>query len=173
MKYTELLRATVLLSAGAATTLAVLTVAGASREQDDQLVLVACVWWVAAALIGGWLGRRAETGEATARTLAEARTQTSLPELRPAAALLNRLWPLLVLVLVAGVAALFLPQVTGVATGFTLLWALAWRRQEAAVQAIEDRDGVTFFVERTSPFERVKLVRTPGMRRERPVPGTI
>ena len=57
------------------------------------------------------------------------------------------------------------------ATGFGLLGALAWRRQEAAVQAIEDRDGVTFFVERTSPFEPVKLVRVPGMRRERPAPA--
>lgn len=168
MRFCELLRATVLLSAGAATTLAVLTVAGASREQDDLLVVVACGWWLIATLAGGWMGRRPEVTEATARALATARSQTSLPELRPATALLNRLWPLLVLVVAAGGVAVVVPQVAAVATGFLLLWALAWRRQEAAVQAIEDRDGVTFFVERTSPFEPVRLVRMPGMRRERP-----
>ena len=33
----------------------------------------------------------------------------------------------------AGVAAVFFPQVAGVATGFAIIWALAWRRQEGAV----------------------------------------
>lgn len=168
MRFTELLRATVLLSAGAATTLAVLTVAGATRTQDDLLVIVVSGWWILAAVSGAWLGRSPAASEATARALADARSQLSLPELRPAGALLNRLWPLLAVVLAAGAAALVVPQVAGVATGFLLLWALAWRRQEAAVRAIEDRDGVMFYVERTSPFAPVKLVRVPGLRRERP-----
>ena len=172
MRFADLLRATVLLSAGAATTLAVLTVAGASREQDDLLVVVVSGWWVAAGLIGAWIGRRPQASEAIARALADARATTTLPELRPATALLNRLWPLAVVVVVAGAAALVIPQVAGVATGFLVLGALAWRRQEAAVQAIEDRDGVTFFVERTSPFEPVRLVRVPGMRREQPAAQT-
>ncbi|HYF26815.1 MAG TPA: hypothetical protein VD931_13825 [Baekduia sp.] len=171
MRFTELLRATVLLSGGAATTLALLTVVGASREQDDLVVVICSGWWAVCAVAGGWLGRRPETSAVTQRALAAARAQTSLPEVRPALLLVNRLWPLLVVVLIAAALALVLPQVAGVATGFGLLGALAWRRQEAAVQAIEDRDGVTFFVERTSPFEPVKLVRVPGMRRERPAPA--
>ena len=172
MRFTELLRASVLLSAAAATTLAVLTVAGATREQDEALVLIVCGWWLVAAALGAWVGRRPEASEGTARALAGARAQTSLPELRPGTALLNRLWPLVVILLVSGSATFVFPQVPGVAAGFLLLWALTWRRQEAAVQAIEDRDGVTFFVERTSPFEPVKLVRVPGMRREQPVAET-
>jgi len=34
-----------------------------------------------------------------------------------------------------------------IATGFAIIWALAWRRQESAVAAIEGRDGVRFYVE--------------------------
>jgi hypothetical protein len=65
------------------------------------------------------------------------------------------------------------PQFPGIATGFCIIWALAWRRQEAAVRAIEERDGVTFFVERTSPVGPMQLIRMPGLRRERPtVNGT-
>ena len=46
-----------------------------------------------------------------------------------------------------------------------MIRALAWRRQDAAVTAIEERDGVAFYVERTSPFQPIQLVRTPGFRR--------
>ena len=52
--------------------------------------------------------------------------------------------------------------------GFAVIWALSWRRQDAAVTAIEERDGVQFFVERTSPFRPIKLVRAPGFRRIEP-----
>lgn len=55
-----------------------------------------------------------------------------------------------------------------VACGFAIIWSLAWRRQDAAVLAIEERDGVTFYVERTSPIGPMRLVRTPGFRREVP-----
>ena len=48
------------------------------------------------------------------------------------------------------------------AAGFAIIWALAWRRQEAAVAAIEERDAVRFYVEKTSPLSRSQLVRTPG-----------
>jgi hypothetical protein len=41
------------------------------------------------------------------------------------------------------------------------------------VRAIEERDGATFYVERTSPVRPLALVRTPGFRREVPtVNGT-
>ena len=35
--------------------------------------------------------------------------------------------------------------------GFAIIWALAWRQQDAAVAAIEERDGAAFYVQRTSP----------------------
>jgi hypothetical protein len=89
--------------------------------------------------------------------------QTSLPELRPGLTLLNRLWPLLFSTLGAGILGLFVPQVAGVAAGFAIIWALAWRRQEAAVTAIEDRDGFRFYVDRTPPHQPIRLIRTPGL----------
>jgi hypothetical protein len=36
------------------------------------------------------------------------------------------------------------------------------------VLAIEERDGVTFYVERTSPVRPMRLLRMPGLRREVP-----
>ena len=60
------------------------------------------------------------------------------------------------------------PQIPAIATGFAIIGALAWRRQEAAVSAIEERDGVAFYVERTSPVRPIQLIRTPGFRREVP-----
>jgi len=56
--------------------------------------------------------------------------------------------------------------VPGIATGFAIIAALAWRRQEAAVTAIEERDGVAFYVEPTPPLKPIKLVRAPGFRRD-------
>jgi hypothetical protein len=166
VRFVDLLRATVLLSAAAATALALVTIA-AARGGDDPLVLtVAVAWWLVAALIGARLGHRAGVTAGIGRVLADARSAHQLPELRPTATLVNRLWPLLVLTVLAGGLALVVPQVPAVTTGFAILWALAWRRQDAAVRAIEERDGVEFFVERTSPFRAVELVRVPGLRRE-------
>lgn len=168
MRFVDFLRATVLLSAGAATTLGVLTLVAATREQDDALALYATGWWVVATLIGSFVGRRHEVNPPIARLLADARAGTMMPDIRPGTTVVNRLWPLFVAV-VAAVALSFLgPQIPGIAAGFTIIWALAWRRQESAVQAIEERDGVTFFVERTSPLKAMQLTRLPGFRRERP-----
>ena len=168
MRFVDLLRTTVLLSAGAATTLAVITVAAASSEGDDDLVIYAAGWWFAAARIGAFVGRRAQVTTQIGRLLADAKTATMMPEHRPGAVLLNRLWPLLVSTLLAGGLAVVAPQIPGIATGFAIIWALAWRRQEAAVRAMEERDGATFYVERTSPVRPLQLVRTPGFRREVP-----
>jgi hypothetical protein len=90
--------------------------------------------------------------------------QPSLPELNPGRTLLNRLWPLLLSTLGAGALAFLWPQVPAVATGFAIIWALAWRRQASAVAAIEERDGVRFYVELTPFFKPIRLVRTPGFR---------
>jgi hypothetical protein len=91
-----------------------------------------------------------------------------MPDIRPGTTMANRLWPLLLCAVVAGGLAVVGPQIPGIATGFMLIWALAWRRQESAVTAIEERDGVSFFVERTSPVRPMQLIRLPGLRRERP-----
>lgn len=168
MRFVDLLRVTVLLSAGAATVLAVVCVAGASAAGDSGPVLVSAGWWVVAMVIGIVVGRGAQTSPPVARALAEARPATALPEQRPGPVVLNRLWPLLASTILAGAVAFIVPQVPGIAAGFTIIWALAWRRQDAAVLAIEERDGVTFYVEKTSPLRAIRLLRTPGFRREVP-----
>ena len=100
------------------------------------------------------------------RTPSGPSTSTSLPEQRPSSLLLNRMWPLLVSTVLALGLGLFVPQVPAIACGFAIIGALAWRRQEAAVTAIEERDGVAFYVEPTSPLKPIKLVRAPGFRRD-------
>ena len=162
MRFGDFLRATVLLSAGAATLLAALTVIGLSREYDRALVLFSAFWWAGAILIGIWLGRRAETSPPIRRLLMTARSQTTLPEVRPGLTLLNRLWPLLFATLGAAILSVYEPQVAAVASGFSMIWALAWRRQASAVAAIEERDGVRFYIDRTSPLQPIQLIRTPG-----------
>ena len=164
MRFTDFLRTTVLLSAGAATALAAVTVAGGAGTSENLLVPVAGGWWLIAATIGGWLGRRANTSAPIATLLASARTQPTLPELNPGRTLLNRLWPLLLSTLGAGAIAFLVPQVPAVAAGFAIIWALGWRRQASAVTAIEERDGVRFYVEPTSLVKPIRLVRTPGFR---------
>jgi hypothetical protein len=173
MRFVDFLRATVMLSAGAATMLGVLTLAAATQTGDNQGVFYAVGWWVLAALVGSWIGRRNEVNPPIARLLADSKAATMMPEVRPGPTMANRLWPLIVVVLAAGALAFVGPQIPAIATGFTIIWALAWRRQESAVQAIEERDGVSFFVEPTSPVRPIQLIRTPGFRRERPtVDGT-
>ncbi len=164
MRFTDFLRTTVLISAAAASLLAAVTLGGAAGSNDDLVVPVAAGWWVIGGLIGMWLGRRAETSPPIASLLASARTQASLPEVDPARTLLNRLWPLLLSTLGASALGVILPQVPAIAAGFTIIWALAWRRQASAVTAIEERDGARFYVARTSPLRPIKLVRTPGFR---------
>jgi hypothetical protein len=168
VRFVDLLRTTVLLSAGAATTLAVITVASATTDGDDRLVVMAAGWWFVAALIGAFVGRRDQVSQAIGRLLANAKAATMMPEHRPAAAAVNRLWPLLLCTVAAGAVGFLAPQIPGIATGFAVIWSLAWRRQESAVRAIEERDGATFYVEPTSPVRPLQLVRTPGFRREVP-----
>ena len=175
MRFVEFLKTTVLLSAGAATALAAVTVlatAGsqASSSSQERLIAVALGWWVIAALIGLRLGRRAETNPPIAHLLAGARSSAALPEHRPGTILLNRLWPLLAFTLIAGGLAFLAPQIPGIAVGFAIIWALAWRRQHAAVAAIEERDGVCFYVLHTPPIQPIALQRTPGFKALRPEP---
>jgi hypothetical protein len=128
---------------------------------------------VAAAILGLWFGRRREATEGIARLLSDARTTPLLPELEPGTVLFNRLWSFGLVTVIAGAAAFLVPQIPAIWTGFTLLVGLAWRKQPAAVLAIEERDGVRFYVERVSPFKPTRLLRTPGFRKNEPAPTDV
>lgn len=148
--------------------LAALTVIQARAGEDDLLGLAAAAWWLVAFVIGVRIGRRTQVSPSIERALREARVTAMLPDVSPGRVLLNRLWPLFLATVGAAVLSLVWPQVTAVAAGFGVMWSLSWRRQEAAVTAIEERDAVTFYVQRTSPTEAIKLIRAPGFKREHP-----
>jgi len=167
LPYSELLRATVFLAAGAATALAAVSVIGIQRTGVGGLIVtVALVWWVLAALIGLFLGSPDRVDEGVRRTLAEARTVgpgapgVSLPP--PGRIAIARLWPILAAVVIAGGLGIFFPEIAVVGSGYALLVALAWRNRESAVLAVEGRDGVRFLVESGSALKPVRLIRSPG-----------
>ena len=151
-----------LLSAASATLLAALTIIALSGDLNERVVYLCLIWWLGSTLIGIVIGRGSRASPAISRLLAGARSQTLLPELHPSRTLANRLWPLLLVTVAAGALSVVAPQIPAIATGFAIIWSLAWRRQEAAVAAIEERDGVRFYVARTSPLAAIRLVRTPG-----------
>lgn len=164
MRFVDFLKTTVLLSGGAATALGAVTVLAAAAKSDSLLVPLNVAWWVIAASIGLRLGRHAEASPPIARLLAGARATTTMPEHRPVSILINRLWPLVLCTFLAGGLAFLAPQIPGIGAGFAIIWALAWRRQDAAVAAIEERDGVRFYVRRTSPVQPIALERAPGFK---------
>jgi hypothetical protein len=168
VRFRDLLRVSVLLFGGAATALAIVSVVGAAEEDTNTLVYVAAAWWCLATLAGLWLGRRVATTPGIANLLAEARSTNTLPELEPGTVLFNRLWPLVVLAIGSAVIGFFIPQIPAIATGYCLLVALLWRNQSRAVEAIEGRDGVEFWLDKTSPFGQPRLLRLPGLRRVEP-----
>jgi hypothetical protein len=173
MAFCDLLRATVLLAAGAATALAAITVVSASGSDDALTIYVAAAWWVAALVGGIVLGRPSRAADAMRPLLVEARTATALPELgNPTRAALARLWPVGAFALIAGVLGLLYPGVAAIGAGFALGAALTLRAREGAVAAIEERDGVRFYVKPGSALQPVTLLRTPGLRRDRPSPGS-
>ena len=165
MRFPDFLRAATLLFAASASALAVVAVAGAGGRGDSGLAIFAAAWWIVCAVIGAWLGRRLQASNGIARLMATARHSPALPELEPGTILFNRLWGLAAYTLLAGAAGFLLPQIPAIAAGYALLVALLWRKQSAAVSAVEGRDGVRFYVERTSPFRPTRLLRTPGFRR--------
>jgi len=164
MRFTDFLRTTVMLSLAAASVLALVTLAGVNNSGNDHILLFALIWWVIAGAIGAWIGRRAAASAPIATLLAQARTQQAMPELNPGPIVLQRLWPLLLCTAIAGAVAFLVPQVPAVGAGFTIILALSWRRQSSAVKAIEDRDGAQFYVERSSPWRPIRLIRSPGFR---------
>jgi hypothetical protein len=170
--FADLLRMTVLLAAGSATVLAAVTVIASDRADDTTTLLVAAGWWTVAVAAGLLLGRPGRAAAAMSPVLSSARTSPTLPPAEnPARAALGRLWPLAAFALVAGGLGFVFPGVAAIGTGFALAAALTWRAREAAVTGIEDRDGVRFYVEPGSALQPVTLIRTPGLRRDRPPPG--
>jgi hypothetical protein len=168
VRFVDFLRSTVLLSAAAATALALISVLASASSSNRLLVPIAVGWWLIATIIGLRAGRRAQTSPPVARLLAGAKATTTLPEHHPSAILINRLWPLFLFTVLAGGLAFLAPQIPGIGAGFAIIWALAWRRQDAAVAAIEERDGACFYVQRASPIRPMSLVRTPGFSASRP-----
>ncbi len=164
MPYTDLLRVTVFLTGAEATALAAITALSAGREEDTTTFLVAVAWWLVAVVVGLYLGRPSRAADALRDTLASAKTATSLPPETPARIAVARLWPIGVTALVAGALGIFFPGVAAIGAGYALLVSLAWHSREAAVLAIEQRDGVKFYVVPNSALRPIQLVRTPGLR---------
>jgi hypothetical protein len=164
MPYTDLLRVTVFLTGAEATALGTITALAVARQEDGTALIVAAAWWLAAAAIGFYLGRPARAAEDVRDALAAARTATSLPSEPPGRIALGRLWPIGVTAIAAGVLGFFFPGVAAVAAGYALLVSLAWHTREAAVLAIEQRDGTKFYVVPNSALRPIQLVRAPGLR---------
>ena len=167
MPYTDLLRVTVFVTGAEATALGAITAVAASRGGDDTTVLIAAAWWLVSLAIGFWLGRPSRAAEDMRDPLARAKTATSLPSETPARIAIGRLWPIILTAFLAGGVGLFFPGVAVIGAGYALIVSLAWHTREAAVLAIEQRDGVKFYVVPTSALRPVELVRTPGLRSDR------
>ncbi len=167
MPYTDLLRVTVLLTGAEATALAAITAVATNRDGDATTLIVAGTWWLIALLVGLYLGRPARAADALRDALAQARTATSLPPETPARIAFVRLWPIALTAIAAGALGIFFPGVAAVGAGYALLVSLAWHTREAAVLAIEQRDGVRFYVVPNSALRPIRLVRTPGLRSSR------
>jgi hypothetical protein len=167
MLFCDLLRVSSLLVAAVATALGAVTVLVANQDADEVALAVAGGWWLVGAGTGIWLGRPARATESVARLLAGARTATHLPSESPGRIAFMRLWPIGAFALLVGGAGWVWPQVAAIGAGYAILIALAWRGRERAVAAVEERDGVRFYVEPSSAFQPVRLVRTPGLYRDR------
>jgi len=167
MPYTDLLRVTVLLAGGEATALAAIAAVVAGREGNSTTIVLAAAWWVLALAIGLYLGRPSRAADGVRDVLARARTATSLPPEPPARIALARLWPIALTALGAGILGIFAPRVAAIGAGYALLVSLAWHTREAAVLAIEQRDGVRFYVVPNSALRPIQLVRTPGLQSDR------
>ena len=167
MLFVDLLRITVLLIAGVATVLGTVTIIAADQDAQSTVIVFAGAWWIAAVAIGFQLGRPARASEAMSKALSGARTATSLPVESPGRIAFLRLWPIGVFAVASGGLAVIWPQVAAVGAGYAILTALVWRKRERAVAAVEERDGVRFYVEPGSALEPVKLIRTPGLTRDR------
>jgi hypothetical protein len=164
MPYTDLLRASVFITAAEATALGAITALAANRDGDTTVAVVAAAWWLIALAIGVYLGRPQRAADDIRDALARARTTSSLPDQSPARIAFTRLWPIAFTAIAAGALGIFFPGVAAVGAGYALIVSLAWHTREAAVLGIESRDGVKFYVVPTNALQPIELVRTPGLR---------
>jgi hypothetical protein len=164
MPYTDLLRASVFVTAAEATVLGAITALAANRDGNTTITLVAAAWWLIALAIGAYLSRPHRAAEDVREALARAKTANSLPDQNAARIALGRLWPIAITAVGAGVLGIFFPGVAAVGAGYALIVSLAWHTREAAVLGIEQRDGVKFYVVPNSALKPVELVRAPGLR---------
>jgi len=164
--FTDLLRTTVFITGAEATALGAITAIVVGRENDSTTLFVAVAWWIVAVAVGLWLGRPARAAEDMRDLLANAKTATSLPSESPARIAIGRLWPMALFAIAAGALGVFFPGVAAIGAGYALLVSIAWHTREAAVLAVEQRDGVKFYVVPTSALRPLELVRTPGLRSE-------
>lgn len=167
MPFSDLLRLTVLLTGGEATALAAITAVTVDRDADSTTLIVAAAWWLVSLAVGLYLGRPSRAADALRDTLARARTATSLPPESPSRIAVARLWPIALTAVLAGALGVFFPGVAAIGAGYALLVSLAWHSREGAVEAIEQRDGVKFYVVPNSALRPIQLVRTPGLRSDR------
>ncbi len=167
MPYTDLLRTTVFITGAEATVLGAISAISVGGEPSPTTLIVAVAWWLIAIILGFWLGRPDRAREDMREPLARARMATSLPTETPARITLQRLWPIAVTAIIAGGLGLFFPGVAIIGTGYALIVSLGWHTREAAVVAIEQRDGVRFYVVPNSALRPIELVRTPGLRSDR------
>lgn len=162
MRYTDFLRTTVLLSIGSATALCIVTVGTARGQDGSTLIIFALVWWTVAAIAGLVMGRAEQPLETIAQAISRSRAEPIFPRLEPTAIMVGRQWPLIAFAVAAGALSAVVPSAAPAGAGAAILGAVAMRKQPAAVAAIEERDGVRFYVVRTPPFSPIKLVRVRG-----------
>jgi hypothetical protein len=164
MPYTDLLRASVFITAAEATALGAITALGLNRDGDTTIALVAASWWLAALAIGFYLSRPQRAADDVRDALARAKTASSLPDQSSARIAFVRLWPIAFTAIAAGVLGIFFPGVAAIGAGYALIVSLAWHTREAAVLGIEHRDGVKFYVLPSPALKPIELVRAPGLR---------
>lgn len=167
MTFGDLIRVTVLLTAAEATALAMIAVVSAQQQDDSLTLIVGGAWWLIAIAVGLWAGRSRRAAEGVAPVLAKARMATTLPVESPSRLIMQRLWPIALTAVVAGGLGVVFPGVAAIGAGFALLMALAWRGREAAVEAIEQRDGARFYLLPGSALKPIELMRAPGLGRDR------
>ena len=164
MPYTDLLRASVFVTAAEATALGAITALATNRDGDTTVALVAAGWWLVALAIGVYLSRPQRAADDVRDALARARTATSLPDQSPARIAFTRLWPIAFTAIAAGLLGIVFPGVAAVGAGYALIVSLAWHTREAVVLGVEQRDGVKFYVVPSHPLKPIELVRAPVLR---------
>lgn len=163
MRFSEYLRTTVTLLATTAVALLLIAISSIAREGGSALLVFTLIWILASVAIGAWLGRGGGAMESIGVLLSRSRPEPVFPRIEPGAVLITRLWPVLLIAVIAAVASIWFPSPAIAASGYGLIWSLSWRKQALAVEAIEERDAVHFWIVRTSAFSKPKLVRVPAM----------